>query len=158
MELSFGGHLPETTQAEKEPLISLDDPSVRSSVLPCQLPVSTGKRTSATGLTGSTAVDSVGPTGTHHPGHVLAEGAPDRLGDLRKACLSKRTSGKVLLLTDPPGLQPTRENQPGLRARMKSEAPVEVSAPLQASRRVKLTRLHTCVSGFRLLVPVTQCT
>ena len=138
--------------------MSLDDPSVRSSVFPCQLPVSTGRRSSATGLTGATAVDSVGPTGAHRPGRILAEGAPDRLGDPRKACLSKRTSGKVLPLTDPPGLQPTRENQPGLRARMKSAAPVEVSAPLQASRRGKLTRPHTCVSRFRLLVPVTQCT
>ena len=152
---SSGGCLPETTQAVKEPLVSLDDSLVRSSGLPWQPPVSTGREGPQL-LAALVPLPSIqwGQGGTHRPGHILAKGAPDRLGVPRKACLSKKTSGKVLLLADPPGPQPTREYQPGLRARMKSMLRWR-SAPLQASRQSQAHGPHAPASRPGLFVPVT---
>lgn len=63
-------------------LPSLDNSSMW--LLLCPLCISTGGRTSAADLPGSTAIDTEGAAGAHCPGKVLADGEMDRLEDSRK--------------------------------------------------------------------------
>ena len=146
---SFGGHLPETTQAVKEPLVSLDDSLVRSSGLPWQPPVSTGREGPQL-LAALVPLPSIqwGQGGTHRPGHILAKGAPDRLGDPRKACLSKKTSGKVLLLADPPRTAAYQGIPAGPACQDEEHAPVEVCAPAGFPPESSTRAARSCLQAW----------
>lgn len=76
--------------------------SIWLSLLPCRLCVCRGRRTSAAGLTGSTDVDVEGAKGRSLSRARPGQGRLDRLGDLRKSFLRKKTPGKVFPVTDAP--------------------------------------------------------